>query len=212
MNLDHRQDRLQAITEELKKVACFTDVSRIPGIFTPELGTLGCSRSHIQALEKIVSSEDDEDSLHIIFEDDFQFSPDYPTFVLNDYFHHIHSLMSCSDNMDVFCLGVNVLESEKVHNTVVISGPTTFQVIRLNRSQAHSGYIVKKRFAPILLKNYRESESVIMQSNAPIHPYCCDVYCQHLQQKWGWFSTEPRIGRQRPGYSDICKEDVNHHC
>jgi hypothetical protein len=188
-------------------VACFTDVTRIPGCFTPELGTLGCSRSHIKALEHIISSEEDEDSLHILFEDDFEFCPEYSSSFLDDFFNDIYSLMSFSDDMDVFCLGVNVLESEQVHFP-----EARFQVIRLKRSQAHSGYIVKKRFAPILLKNYRESESVIMQSNAPVHEYCCDVYCQHLQHKWGWFSTEPRIGRQQPGYSDICKENVNHHC
>lgn len=209
INLEHRVDRLKEIENELHGISVFRRLHRIEGIYNRELGILGCCQSHIKALEQIILSEMDDESLHIIFEDDFSFN--YDKITVSEFLKNIEMKMTFDKNMHVFCLGVNILESTALDETMSFN-EYTFQFIHIQKSQAHSGYIIKKRFAPILLKNYRESEAMIIQSNFSNHPYCFDVYVQHLQTYWRWYSSNPKIGKQRPNYSDICKENVNHEC
>lgn len=205
INLEHRADRNESILEQLHKIPKDKlQITRIPAIYTPHLGTLGCSQSHIAALIKIIESDTDDDSLHIIFEDDFEFS--LPSNDLDSVLKKIHEMMTQNKDMHVFCLSANILESTHIENN------TSFALHRIHKSQAHSGYIVKKSFAPIILKNYQESESMIIQCNFSNHPYCMDVYVQHLQPVWGWYTFVPKIGRQTPGYSDIQKTHADHQC
>lgn len=205
INLEHRTDRNESILQQLHKISeDKLQITRIPGIYTPHLGTLGCSQSHIAALIKIIESDTDDDSLHIIFEDDFEFS--LPSNDLDSVLKKIHEMMTQNKDMHVFCLSANILESTH------IALDTPFALHRIHKSQAHSGYIVKKSFAPIILKNYQESESMIIQCNFSNHPYCMDVYVQHLQPVWGWYTFVPKIGRQTPGYSDIQKTHADHQC
>lgn len=208
INLDHRIDRNESILKQLHQISDNKlEITRIPGIYTPHLGTLGCSQSHIAALIKIIESDTEDDSLHIIFEDDFEFS--LPSDDLDNVLAKIHDMMKQNKDMHVFCLSANILESTNIENNVL---GTPFSLHRILKSQAHSGYIVKKLFAPILLKNYQESESMIIQCNCSNHPYCMDIYVQHLQPVWGWYSFLPKIGRQTPGYSDIQQTHADHQC
>lgn len=207
INLDHRTDRKESIITELGKMPGHR-ITRIPAHYTPELGTLGCCRSHISALTDIIESDTADESMHAIFEDDFEFS--FQPHVLQQILEQVSVLMTNDESMHVFCLGVNVLDSVKVREICI--GDVPFELHRIRRSQAHSGYIVKKIFAPILLQNYSESESMITQCNFSNHPYCFDVYVQHLQDAWGWYTFLPKIGRQAPGYSDIEKSVVDHRC
>lgn len=208
INLDHRTDRKESILVELDKIMslCSLTMTRIPGIYRPDFGILGCCQSHIAALMAIIHSDTDDDSLHIIFEDDFQFTDSFSSNILCK----IHDMMKNDNDMDVFCLAANILESNHVEN-IQIDGQM-FALHRIQKSQAHSGYIIKKSFAPIILANYKESESMLIQSNFSNHPYCFDVYVQHLQNAWGWFSFLPKIGRQSAGYSDIQNSNVDHKC
>lgn len=209
INLDHRTDRKESILKEFDKISEHgLQMTRIAGVYRPDFGILGCGQSHSLALLQIMESSTDDDSLHIIFEDDFQFS--LPCDQLQDVLRNIYERMITNPDMHVFCLGANVLESTAIDNICI--GASNFELHRIHRSQAHSGYIIKKSFAPILLKNYQESESMLIQSNFANHPYCFDVYVQHLQHGFGWYTFFPKVGRQTPGYSDIQNSQVDHKC
>ena len=58
INLEHRKDRLIHITGELNKTNINKKkIYRIPGIYNKEFGALGCTKSHILALNFFLNSE-----------------------------------------------------------------------------------------------------------------------------------------------------------
>jgi len=74
INLDHRKDRLESICKELAKTTIDpSKIHRISAVHTPGFGALGCTLSHILALEQFIQSGK---NTCIIFEDDFQFIQD----------------------------------------------------------------------------------------------------------------------------------------
>ena len=74
INLKHRTDRLEHIIGELNKVNVDKNkVEIIEAVYEPELGALGCAKSHIIALEKFIFSKNKN---CLIFEYDFSFLKD----------------------------------------------------------------------------------------------------------------------------------------
>ena len=64
INLDHRNDRKESILKQLGLLGI--EATRIPGVIDPN-GDIGCSESHVKALEKGLQDEVD---VIVVFEDD----------------------------------------------------------------------------------------------------------------------------------------------
>lgn len=178
INLDHRTDRKQHIEEQLKNQG-ITDYERINAVYVPYFGALGCTFSHIKTLEKFIN-EDEEHEVCVIFEDDFIFTRDFSEFKFPDF------------DWDVIMLSGNVLESREHSDGFkkVIDAQTT------------SGYIVHKKFAPVLLKNFHEGKEMLIKTRVR-EKFSLDMYWKILQPVSNWYVCDPKFGVQVPSYSDI---------
>jgi GR25 family glycosyltransferase involved in LPS biosynthesis len=196
INLEHRKDRYNHITDVLNKTNIDTDkIHRINGIYNKELGILGCAKSHCLALDTFIKSGKDN---CIIFEDDFEFVIEQDA--VNKL---IDKVFNKSKVFDVLMLASNILNSQ----------PTEFDFItKIYDAQTLSGYAVSKEFAPILLNNYRESIALLEKAGQKVHPYCFDIYMKKLQPYAKWYCLNPRVGKQIESYSDIENRVVDYNC
>jgi len=84
-------------------------------------------------------------------------------------------------------------------------------ITKINDAQTLSGYCVSKKFAPILLDNYRAgSEQLERTGNNNL--YCVDMYMKILQPQSLWFCLNPKIGKQIMSYSDNENMVVSYNC
>lgn len=195
INLDHRVDRNQELLEECKKQN-IEKYERFSAIRESEgRGCVGCTKSHIAVLEKILSSPNySPEGNYIILEDDFSFHPgaDFHTFLSNikmvDY--------------EVILLASNTIRSES----------SAYEFLRVAwEAQTTAGYMVKGSYIPTLLGNMKEGLLELegnFRRGEP--PYCSvDQYWKKLQGSGKWFVSEPRLGYQRASFSDIGGTYVN---
>ena len=180
INLEHRKDRLDSITDVLKIIDP-KKLNRIPAVYNPYRGIAGCTLSHIAVLEKFIES-----GLNhcIIFEDDFIFVHDLETIEskFNDFFNSEYFT-----DFDLVMLS----------GSTMTENPLTPFLTRVLHSQTTSGYLVSKSFANVLLENFKETD--ILDSN-----------WLKLQPVSKWYSFSPRLGLQREGYSDITHKLENY--
>ena len=87
------------------------------------------------------------------------------------------------------------------------------------QSQTASGYIIKKKYIPTLLKLWEENVSIRLKYNiSKKNPYknytnhntALDICWKKLQGD-KWFSTNPILGYQMESYSDIEKKVVDYN-
>jgi GR25 family glycosyltransferase involved in LPS biosynthesis len=198
INLNHRKDRLDNITNELNKTNIDPKkINRIPGIYMKDFGILGCAKSHCLALEAFLKSPK-ENKYCIIFEDDFQFTQDQETVneLINKVFNNLKEF-------DVLMLSANILNGQPCEYSFLT---------KIIDAQTLSGYAVNRKFASILLNNYRESIALLQNEGYKFHPYCFDIYMKRLQPITKWYSLNPRIGKQMDSYSDIENREVSYDC
>jgi GR25 family glycosyltransferase involved in LPS biosynthesis len=199
INLDKRPDRNTQICDELKKSNINpAKINRICAHDVPECGSYGCTLSHIEAVTKFLETDNSVQTC-IILEDDFQFVQDQ---------HQITSsinmfLTDFKDKWDVLFLSLNLIYAEKTEYPYAV---------RVLRSYCLSGYIINKRFAPQLLTNFKESAELLKKEGHYVPTLCVDNYMGRLQKTTNWFAITPRVGLQRPSYSDIEKRYVNYQC
>ena len=75
--------------------------------------------------------------------------------------------------------------------------------------QTTSGYIIHKRFIPILLKNFEDCVSILETKNNK--NMAIDQNWKSLQRfENKFYVASPRLGKQRPSYSDIEKKEVSY--
>ena len=79
-------------------------------------------------------------------------------------------------------------------------------------AQTTSGYSVSKKFAPMLLKNYKEGVIMLENAGRKIPELCIDMYMKKLQPSNNWFCLNPIIGKQVASYSDVAKSVVDYKC
>jgi GR25 family glycosyltransferase involved in LPS biosynthesis len=174
INLDYRTDRRSEIEDEI------TDLPypkhRISAIHTPGFGAIGCSLSHIRALETFLESEYD---YCYIFEDDFKFIRPVSDIVL-------------PSEWDVVMLSGNAKITE----------PFDEVFDRAMRVWAPSGYLVHRNFAGILLDNLKEGAELLQISYEQTR-YSLDVYWEKLQVNSKWYIFKDKFGLQRRSWSDI---------
>ena len=196
INLDHRKDRRDHIEKTLA-AAGFTG-ERFPAIRNDECGAIGCSYSHAHVLEQFLKTDKE---FCIVLEDDFTFvNP-------GEAKTRIQHLLECADTWDLVMLAGKAISTEECKD------PSIRRVID---AQTTSGYLLKRSFAPTLLKNYLEGVSqqdvYVKKHKKPSHPYCLDIHWKQLQPISKWFICEPKLGFQLVSYSDIEKRVVDYKC
>ena len=147
------------------------------------------------ALEDFINSDK---TTCIIFEDDFVFTQ--PQNTINDL---INEVFNNKIDFDVLMLSSNTLLEESTNYPFIT---------KIIDSQTLSGYAVNKKFANILLNNYKESISSLESLGYTYSEYCIDMYIKKLQPVSEWYCINPKIGKQIASYSDIEKKEVDYDC
>lgn len=198
INLDHRKDRFDHINNELAKTNIDKNkINKIEGIYIKTFGILGCAKSHIKTLETFLKTPEHIQNC-IIFEDDFIFIKEMEEVnkLINLFFNEIKEF-------DVLMLSSNILNARD----------TKYSFLKkIIDAQTLSGYCVSKKFALILLANYKESVSILEKIGYKTHTYCFDIWMKQLQPKSNWYSINPLIGKQIESYSDIENKIVDYNC
>jgi GR25 family glycosyltransferase involved in LPS biosynthesis len=198
INLEHRKDRYININNELNKTNIEPKkINRIDAIYRKDFGSLGCGKSHILALETFINTSDEIQNC-IILEDDFVFTEQQEDInnLINLFFENV-------ETFDVLMLSSNTLNETK---TILPF------ITKINDAQTLSGYCVSKKFAPILLDNYRFAVEKLESIGHTYHTYCIDIYMKILQPQSLWFCLNPKIGMQAMSYSDIENKVVTYNC
>jgi glycosyl transferase family 25 len=188
INLDHRTDRRTEIESELETMGLASISERFPAIRHETIGGVGCGRSHIEVLKL---AKERGYSQILVLEDDFMLTVDRETLEEN--------LAQITDlNFDVCLLSYNLQNSRE-------SGYPFMK--RVMEAQTTSGYIVKSHYYDTLIQVF--SDAVIGFEQTNYHwIYAIDVAWKVLQARDTWYCFSPRLGKQRPSYSD-CGNCVN---
>jgi GR25 family glycosyltransferase involved in LPS biosynthesis len=198
INLEHRVDRKEHILNEINKLGKDAScVHRIDAVKHTN-GALGCSLSHIKALQYALDHP--EWRTVLILEDDFTF-----------YLNHTDEIVKAVDELcnhsvfDVCQLSYNPI------GKFVDTTPPHMHIKKIMQAQTSSGYIITKTYIPTLLQNLIESSND-MQKIGRRHSNCLDIYWFSLQSRDNWFCIFPAIGYQYNNYSDIEKCYTSYGC
>ena len=198
INLEHRKDRLEQFCGEMNRIGMPPEkVHRIDAVLNQEIGALGCSRSHIKAIDTFLKSSA---KTCCIFEDDFTFTLDinYCKFLLNH-------LFNANIQYDVVMLSGNVMKAE---NTTM---PFLQKVID---AQTASGFLITRSFAHKLKQNLEEGAEQLEKwyglHKERKHEFCLDIYWKKLQPENNWYIFKPKMGIQRESYSDNEQKVTNY--
>lgn len=195
INLASREDRrihfleqISALTSDISKVV------RIDAVYEP-MGALGCTKSHIKALETFIANPAWKTCM--IFEDDFTFYDSSQTnnnTLLHKFFLHF-------DTWDMLLLASN----QHMKPT-----PTEIpEIQKVNKSQTTSGYLTHKDVAQKILDNFKESAELLANSgNKQLH--ALDIYWEKLGLIR--YSFTQNMGYQYASMSDVENRFVEYRC
>jgi len=196
INLDHRKDRKDHIIHEIKKIdPTLSKIHRLEAEYVPTNGALGCSMSHVKAIE--LCFEHPEWNRCLILEDDF-------TFASPECNEQLIELTSSCPDFDVLLLAFG-------HDDFVSHATDVPHIRRVYSSQTTSGYIVHKNYMGVLLNNFRIS-SDILRNIGRCHEGCLDQYWKRLMPYGNWYTYHTRIGYQYANHSDIENTFYNYEC
>jgi hypothetical protein len=82
--------------------------------------------------------------------------------------------------------------------------------LRIYNNQTTTGYIIKKPFIPILIKNLQNAINGL-ENGGDLVTYSIDQYWKRLQTKHNFYYFKHIFAGQLPGYSDIEKRDVDYN-
>jgi GR25 family glycosyltransferase involved in LPS biosynthesis len=198
INLESRPDRRDHFLNEIQYLT--TDVSkvhRIDAIYEKQ-GALGCTRSHIKALETFLANPSWKTCL--ILEDDFTWkNQDLAAneAALQAFFTEFPDF-DCV-NLGVSCYNLRYTDTSNSSIKHAISVQTT------------SGYAVSRAFAPILLENFQISREKLTGLENP-ELYSLDQNWKKLQPISHWYLFLPALGYQYANYSDINHKVEDYNC
>jgi glycosyl transferase family 25 len=191
INLKHRTDRRTSMETQFQKyfhipVERFEAIQQSPGI-------VGCGKSHLAVLKNHLDTFPDQDLL--IFEDDFEFLVEPEDF---------HQSMDCISDLDfdVVMLSYNLIECGKA--TYGLFG-------RVIEAQTASGYLVSKRYIPVLIHLY-EWAIPLLESTGQHWVYANDQIWKPLQRRDRWYYFLRRLGKQSDGWSDNSEQWQSYNC
>ena len=190
INLDHRTDRRTEIEGELNSMGLTHE--RFSAIRHETIGGVGCGRSHISVLKL---AKERGYKCAMILEDDFMFTVD--RIQLEEGIRKLEDvsfdvcLLSCNSFYSVDSLEYPFLQ-------------------RIYEAQTTSGYIINAHYYDTLIAVFEDAVGRFEQTN---HHwlYAIDVAWKVLQRRDTWYGFNPRMGKQRPSFSDCgnCYSDVD---
>uniref|UniRef100_A0A6C0JJH9 Glycosyl transferase family 25 domain-containing protein n=1 Tax=viral metagenome TaxID=1070528 RepID=A0A6C0JJH9_9ZZZZ len=185
INLEHRTDRLEHVKLELAKVGI--EGERVNAV-KAKIGAIGCTLSHIRCLELAKQREYDQ---VFICEDDITFTD--PKLLIKN-LTKFHEEDGCMWDM-IIIGGNNVPPYQRINSNCV----------RVFYCQTTTGYIVKKSYYDTLIKNFKESASMLMKNPTEEgkKKYALDIYWKKLQMQDFWYMITPPTVTQYENYSDI---------
>lgn len=188
INLATATDRREEIERELLKV--LPDLSKVRRIeaVRHELGSLGCSLSHIKALEHFIASGLET---CLVLEDDF-------TFKLSkvETFDLMNRFASLNIRYDVLLLGCDMKSHEE---------SSVDFLLRTRKANSTASYIVGSKYAPKLLENFRGGATKVAEAGKRVAKYALDMYWHRLMANDRWYTFAPIIGHQRDHISTTGK-------
>lgn len=190
INLDSRLDRKNHVEKELEKIG-FKEINRFSAI-KMDNGAIGCSMSHLNLLEMAYSKDLD----HIlIVEDDILFTN------IESFINQFNRFLSVHKDFDVVLLaGNNYPPYTLIDDTC----------IKVSHCQTTTGYLVKKKYYPIMIENIKNSISNLAKNPHQQDLYCIDQYWCHLQKNDKWYLIIPLTVIQKKDYSDINKKNEDY--
>lgn len=197
INLDNRVDRKKEFLAECKRIGYpLWQIYRFPAIRDTKMPYLGCTRSHLAVL-KLAR----ERKLPMVFiaEDDLNFVS-----TLQSYEELLKLVESTGGEFDVIMLASNSLKVEATS----IKG-----LQRVKEAQTASGYIVHSKFYDRLIACLEYGVSKLVETGIA-HLWMNDQIWKRLQKQSDvlWYVCEPKLGYQRPSYSDLAFRVVNYGC
>ncbi len=177
INLEHRKDRNEEIRKELLEFIPEENIHRIDAI-KHDYGALGCSLSHIKALEYAKQFD-----ISCILEDDFVW--------MNK--ERVWNILN-----RLLIIDFNVFLGSGFCDRIITKNGFFYNV---TNSGSTSCYIIKKKYIDTLQNNFKESAALLNLSKKK--EYILDNYWKKLQP---FLTTNPCISKQRITYSDIEKK------
>jgi len=185
INLNHREDRNTEIQTELNNFDIHSNkYERFSAVYHSEIGGVGCGRSHIQVLR--LAKERGYKRI-LVLEDDFMFTISKP-----DFYEAMENLKQL-DHYDVCLLSANVIQYKEYDKS------TFFQ--KVIEAETTSGYIINEHYYDKLIDIFENATNMFELTNSH-WLYAIDVAWKSLQLTDDWYVFNPRIGKQRPSYSD----------
>lgn len=196
INLESRIDRKEHFLSEIKKLCI--DESKIVRVdaIKEKYGALGCTKSHIKALELFM--ENPLWTTCMVFEDDY-------TFYNTDIIHNNNLLKSFFQNFTDW--GMLLLSSNQAGRPSIKTHIDSVELVTY--SQTTSGYCIHKDSVKELYDNFKESAELLEKSKSkPKH--ALDMYWNKVTMKR--YSFVPNMGHQYVSYSDIENRVVHYNC
>ena len=193
INLERRNDRLKEIAEEFTKMNMPLEKIVRVNAFEHKIGAIGCSKSHIWTIRHFMNSAKER---CMILEDDFEFTETREKVdeVLRAIF---------SSGVEIDCLLLS-------GTPISVSNASNPYLLKINYSSTTAGYILTKEYAPKLLYNFIEGvekqEKWTTAFNKPENAFNLDNYWIYEQVRRNFYSTVPKLGKQRDSPSDIDRE------
>jgi GR25 family glycosyltransferase involved in LPS biosynthesis len=194
INLDKRTDRREEIENELKHANLYNRAERIEAIPTPNQGILGCTMSHLKAIQ--LAKERDYNNI-LILEDDFQF-----TIEKEEFENQLSRLFENMPTFDVCMISYNIQRSIETNHDFLR---------KVIEAQTASGYIINKCFYDKLINLYEWAIPLLEQTKEHWN-YANDQCWKRLQPEANWYALATRCGKQRAGYSDNSEKFEDHDC
>lgn len=201
INLNHRSDRKEKFINWIFNSGFpLHKVERIEAIYNQTKGYIGCTMSHIKALETFINSNH---NTCIIYEDDYT-----PIDYVN-YWDNIGKIFETDINFDAMLLSYNDSELSILDTKYNYIKKVLF-------TYTASGYMIKKEFASIILQNFQECLKLCIEeelkTNRNTETFCIDVFWRKLMREYEFYCFYPRLGKQMESYSDILQKIVDYKC
>jgi hypothetical protein len=190
INLAKRLDRKNAVEQEVRQLD-WAPV-RIDAV-EHHIGPMGCSLSHIRALEYAQSQQ----WPHVLIcEDDLQFrrSP-------REIQAQLKVLLEHETKWDVVLFGAHV------HRVQKRSWKGCVRVLEGNLAHC---YLVRRAYYPTLLHNFRAGMERYQNHPTENLKYALDIFWCSLQERDQWLMPVPILAYQRSSYSNNVHTQVEH--
>ena len=196
INLERRTDRRAEFEQQMREYGFSSnEYERLDAHYTPNLGIVGCGYSHLSVL-KLAKARGYKNVL--IFEDDFEFLVSPAEFRKR----LAHFFETVGNNYDVCMMAYNLHESSP--------GPSD-GIGKVGYAQTASAYIVNGAYFDTLISLY-EWAIPELAITGKHWIYANDVIWRDLQVRDRWYFLDPRIGKQRAGFSDNAASFQDHGC